>query len=103
MEFPRLVVYLELYLLAYATPTATAMQDPSYVCDLHHSSQKCQLLNPLSEVKDRTHNLMLLVGFGNSLGRLFLKIILNTYNLRVKGINEGDIAFKSWDILKFRI
>ena len=35
MEVPRLGVELELELLVYTT--ATAMQDPSCVCDLHHS------------------------------------------------------------------
>ena len=35
MKFPRLGVESELQLLAYAT--ATAMQDPSCVCNLHHS------------------------------------------------------------------
>ena len=38
--------------------TATAMQDPSRVCDLHHSSQKRWILNPLSEARDRTRVLM---------------------------------------------
>uniref|UniRef100_A0A8D1RAJ6 Magnesium transporter n=1 Tax=Sus scrofa TaxID=9823 RepID=A0A8D1RAJ6_PIG len=46
----------ELQLLAYAT--AAAMQDPNRVCDLHYSSWQCQILNPLSEARDRTHNLM---------------------------------------------
>ena len=43
---------------------ATAMQDPSHVCDQHHSSWQChhsswqpQLLNLLSRARDRTHNL----------------------------------------------
>ena len=45
MEFPRLGVWSELQLLAYAT--ATAMWDPSCICDLHHSSWQCQILNPL--------------------------------------------------------
>ena len=52
MEGPRLGVKLELQLLAYATATGT--QDPSHVCDLHHSSWQCQILNPLSEAGDRT-------------------------------------------------
>ena len=52
MEVPRRGVKLELQLLAYAT--ATAMWDPSHVCDLHHSSQQRQILNPLSEAGDRT-------------------------------------------------
>ena len=56
MEVPRLAIQLELQLLAYATAaaTATAMQDLSCVCD----SWQWQILTPLSEAKDRTHNLM---------------------------------------------
>ena len=50
-------VELALHLLAYATATAT--QDPSHICDLHHSSQQCQTLNPLSEeARDQTHVLV---------------------------------------------
>ena len=48
----RLGVELELQLLAYATATAT--QDTSRVCDLHHSSQKHQILNTLSKARDGT-------------------------------------------------
>ena len=33
------------------------MPDPSHVFDLHHSSWQCQILNPLSEARDWTHNL----------------------------------------------
>ena len=36
----------------------TTATDPSHVCDLHHSSQQRQILNPLSEARDRIHNLM---------------------------------------------
>ena len=35
---------------AYARTTAT--QDPSCVCNLHHSSQQCRFLNPLSKTRD---------------------------------------------------
>ena len=56
MEVPRLGVELELQLLAYTTATAAA--DLSHICDLHHSSQQRQILNPLSEVRDQTSNLM---------------------------------------------
>ena len=56
MEVPRLGVKSELQLLAYTT--ATAMQDLSHICDLHHSSQQHQILNPLSEARDQTHILM---------------------------------------------
>ena len=56
MEFPRLDVESELQLLAYAR--ATAMWDPSCICNLHHSSRQCQVLNPLSEARDWTSILM---------------------------------------------
>ena len=56
MEVPWLGVHLELQLPAYTT--ATAMQNPPFVCSLHHSSQQHQILNPLSEAMDQTHNLM---------------------------------------------
>ena len=41
MEVPRPRVKLELQLLACTT--AIAMLDPSHVCDLHYSSQQCQI------------------------------------------------------------
>ena len=56
MEVPRLRVELELWLLAYAM--ATELPDLSHICDLHHSSRQRQILNPLSEARDRTRNLM---------------------------------------------
>ena len=54
VEFPRLGVVLELQLPA----TAIAMQGLSHVCELHHSSWQCQILNPLSKARDWTHVLM---------------------------------------------
>ena len=42
-EVPRLGVELELQVPAYAIAAAT--QDPSHVCDLHHSSQQHWILN----------------------------------------------------------
>ena len=56
MEVPRLGVKSEPQLPAY--PTATAMPDPSCICDLHHSSWQHQILNPLSDAWDQTRNLM---------------------------------------------
>ena len=56
MEVLRLGVEWELQLLAYATVSAT--QDPSRICDLHHSSRQHQILNPLSEARDGTRVLM---------------------------------------------
>ena len=46
MEVPRLRVELELQMTAYTTATATP--------DLNQS----QIINPLSEARDRTHVLM---------------------------------------------
>ena len=38
--------------------TATATLDPSHVCNLHHSSQQCWILNLLHETRDGTCILM---------------------------------------------
>ena len=56
MEVPSLGVKTGVQLLAYATATVT--QDPSHICDLHHSSRQCQTLNPPSEARDGTCILM---------------------------------------------
>ena len=56
MEVSRLGVKSELHLLAYTT--AAAMWDLSCICNLHHSSSQCQILNPLIEANDRTRILM---------------------------------------------
>ena len=54
-EVPRLGIQSELQLPAYARATAT--RDLSRACDLHYSSWQQQMLNPLSEARDRTRNL----------------------------------------------
>ena len=56
MAVPRLGVELELQLLAYTT--ATAMLDPSHVCDLYHSSWQFWILNQMSGARDWTCVLM---------------------------------------------
>ena len=43
---------------AWALATATATPELSPVCDLHCSSQKCQILNSLSKARSQTGNLM---------------------------------------------
>ena len=53
IEVPRLRFKSELQLPAYTT--ATAMPDLSSICKLHHSSQQCQILNPLSKARSQTH------------------------------------------------
>ena len=50
MEVLRLGVESELELPAYAA--VTAMTGPSCICDLHHTSWQCQILNALSETRD---------------------------------------------------
>ena len=50
LEVPRLGFEWELQLLACTT--ATAMPDPSCICDLHCSSRQLQILNPLSRARD---------------------------------------------------
>ena len=44
--------------VAQAYTRATAMPDLSHVCDVHHSSQQCRILNPSSKARDQTCNLM---------------------------------------------
>ena len=55
-QLGSLGIELELHLPAYAT--ATAMQDPSHDCNVHHSSPQHQIPNPLSEARNQTHILM---------------------------------------------
>ena len=54
MEVPRLGIESELP--AYARATAT--RDPSHICDLHHSSRQCRIVNPLSKAREQTCVLM---------------------------------------------
>ena len=78
MEVPRLAVKLELQLPAYTT--ATAMQDPTRICDLQYSSWQCRILDPLSKGKDQTCILMELVGFISAEPqRELLYCLLNLY------------------------
>ena len=37
---------------------ATATRDLSCICNLHHSSRQCRILNPLSKARDQTRNLI---------------------------------------------
>ena len=48
MEVPRLGVELKLQLPACFGATAT--RDPSHVCNLYHSSEHCQIPDPLTKV-----------------------------------------------------
>ena len=67
IKFPRLGAKLELQLPAYTTTTAT--QDPSLVCNLHHSSRQCRILNPLSEARVEPASSWMLVRFISAVPR----------------------------------
>jgi len=56
MEVPRLGVELELQMQAYITATAT--QNLSCICNLHHSSQQRQILSLLREARNQSCVLM---------------------------------------------
>ena len=56
MEVPWLGIKSELQLPPYTI--ATAMPDPSCICNLQHTSQQRQILNPLSKTRDCTLALM---------------------------------------------
>ena len=63
MEVSQLGVESDLQLPAYTT--ATAMWDPSHVCNLHHSSWQRQILNPLSKAHIEPVSSWILVRFVN--------------------------------------
>ena len=61
VEAARLGVESELQLPVHAT--ATAMPEPSHICDPHHGTQQCCILNPLSQARDGTRTFRDCVGF----------------------------------------
>ena len=69
MEVPRLGVKLELQLPAYTT--ATAMPDPSRICNLHCSLWQHQILNPMSKARIEPVPSWILVGFLTNLSRSY--------------------------------
>ena len=69
-------VELELQLLAYTTATATP--DPSWVCNLHHSSRQCWILNSrmgpgIEPESSWILGGLLLLSHNRNSGKLFLK------------------------------
>ena len=85
-EVHRLEVESELQLPAYATATAT--QDPSHVCNLHHSSQQCWILTPLSEARDRT--------------RVFMDPSWVRHHWAMTGTSALTLILKLYDFMKSR-
>ena len=70
VEVPRLGVRLELQVPAYAT--ATASQEPSHVCNLHHSSQQCRILTHWVKPGIEPKSSWILIGFVSTEPRLEL-------------------------------
>ena len=105
MEIPSLRVESELQLPAYTTAIAT--QDTSHVCDLLHSSQQSQILNPLSGAGDQTCILMDIhrvhcVRSHNRNSSSFNSYLLNTYEKQdfVKSIKDTKNSMESYPVLK---
>ena len=86
----------ELQLLAYAI--VTAMPDLSRVCNLHWSSQQCQILNPLSKVRIEPASSWILVMFittepqGELLCSYFLSLTIH-FTFHLKKSRSGNFPF----------
>ena len=77
MEVPSLVIKSEVELPAAAIATAT--WDPSRICELHHSSQRCQIPDPLNEARDEPASSWILVGLVSAVP-IFNTLICYIYN-----------------------
>ena len=103
MEISRLWAQWELQLPAYTTATAT--WEPSCICSLYHSSQQCQILNPLSKARDWTHVLtdnswVCYYWATTGISRLFFFDLMNYYKLITlqfwrPQVQNGSYALKS--------
>ena len=100
MEVPRLRVTLELLLPVYTT--AIAMQDPTLICNLHHSSRQCQSLihSARSGIKPATS--WLLVGFVSSAPQWKLQEqwFLNEIVLFLRehlAVSGGIFGYHNWE------
>ena len=102
MEVPTLEVESELQLPA--DTTATAAQDLSRVCDLHHSSRQCQVPDPLSKARNQTCILMdaswihfHCATMGTPINAFFLMILHSTiklcFNLNTSYNKDAETMF----------
>ena len=76
--------------LAYAR--ATEAPDPSHICKSHHSSQQRQILNPLSEARDRTCNLKVpswIHFHWATTGTLGYSILMEVFNWYANNVNTS--------------
>ena len=104
MEVPRLAVELELQQPAHTT--ATAMHDPSLICNLHCSSWQCRILNSLSRAKDQTFVLMdaSQVHFrwattGTHWNKFFLKSIISNLEVHLLNVQHRVDSSLNYPIL----
>ena len=99
MEVPSLGVELELQPLAYTT--ATAMPDPSCVCDLQHSSRQLRILNPLREARDRTCVLIDIsqICFCWAAMGMPWFFFLHQYSASLKLLRGAWVGAKVWEIV----
>ena len=86
MDIPWLGVRLELHLPAYTT--TTPIPNLSWVCDLYHSSRQCQILNPLSEARDRTHILLDTIWVWSTTGTPTVSVLNFKFWIHFSGIRE---------------
>ena len=88
------------------------MPDPSHMCNLHHSSQQCQILNPLSRARDQTCLLMDTIWFhycwatmGTHLLQFLTCPVINNYISapfilwNAAQQNPGLSSFCSWGLM----
>ena len=92
IEVPRLGVQSELQLPTYTT--ATVMQYTSHVYNLHHSSRQHQILNPLSEARDQTLDLMVPKHWATT-ETPWKKLFLSVQNNRLSELNTFLFIY-SW-------
>ena len=103
MEVPRLGVQSELELPAYERATATS--DPSHVFDLHHSSWQHRILNPLSQARHWTGNVMVpgwihfhcsMMGAPKFLNILLFLYLYFHYNKGDNCLDRVLVVYRKW-------
>ena len=78
------------------------MPDPRRVCDLYHSSRQRQILNPLSEARDWTLCLWMLVRFISAGPWWEFQLWEYIFNLKLL-YKTGNCVLKTWIVVWTRI
>ena len=75
---------------------AMAMQDPSHICKLHHSSEQHWILNPLRQARDQTCCLMVTsqIHFHYTMGIPILQYLKMISVVLISSCNSADQALK---------